>query len=191
MNAFSCLLETSCHVFPSHRRWCCRQCLSAACKECICFRIVYEKADNNTMISRVSIFWAFGLACLLLNCTAALSVSPDWDPASLQDCSVNRREVIDHMFDMFDRNGTQSVADSMVYCVFNAPGVFSDSQRELVEGGPDAIVLYCDGDSNGFIEYSEVLHTHTCVGNCPTAQTLGMAVDIIEINRDSWEPLCF
>lgn len=135
--------------------------------------------------------FALALLALLANSCGALDVSPDWDPDSLRDCSVNRHDLIDRMFDMFDLGHQGFVNDTVVYCVFNADGVFTDAQRELVDGGADSIVLYCDGNADGILEKTEVLHTHTCVGNCPTAQTLGIAIDMLEMHQSAWEQQCF
>lgn len=128
------------------------------------------------------------LGALQANC---IGVSTVWDPQSFRGCTVSRGDLIETMFGIFDRNNTGLVSDRMVYCVFNAPGVFTDTERSLVDGGAGAIVDNCDANGDGFMEESEVRSTHTCISDCDTAITLGMAMDIININMDTCESTCF
>lgn len=137
----------------------------------------------------------FATIALVAGSCSALEVSPEWDPDSLRSCSVSRRSLIDRMFDNFDPFGTGAVNATMVYCVFNAEGVFTDAQRALVDGGADSIVLYCDsepaGVPDGLLYYDEVLRTHTCAGNCSTCQALSVALSIIEASRETIAAQCF
>ena len=48
---------------------------------------------------------------------------------------------------------------------------------------------YCDANSNGWLEYTELEEMHTCIGNCWTATSVSFFYTQAA-NDNSWEAAC-
>lgn len=123
-----------------------------------------------------------------INCQA--TVSSDWLPETFDHCSLSRQQVIDNLFNTFAGGVDSVVSVDVLYCVWYNTTIVTDFMKSQVPGGVENIEYYCDGNSDGFLEYDEIINTHSCIGNCNTAIKTNIFYAQAKKKIDQWLPIC-